>query len=227
MPLPTTALPIAVRTLRLLLITDPRYADDHIVRVARELGRALPRGAFGVQLRDKERDPSSVRALAKELRQVTKACGALFVVNRDVALALDVGADGVHLGGDGMALAAARSAFPPAWISVAAHRDPDVLRAAEGGAEAVLVSPVFETPGEAKGTPRGVGALQRAAATSEGRCVVYALGGVSTSRARACREAGADGVAVIRALLEANDPGAEAQRMWQELENHAPKARLY
>jgi thiamine-phosphate pyrophosphorylase len=133
-------------------------------------------------------------------------------VHSDASLALAVNADGLHLGSDfggegARGLVEARRALPNVWISVAAHTDEDVERAAAGRADAVLVSPIYDSPG--KGPPRGAAAIVSARALGPG-LAIYALGGVEARRARACRDAGATGVAVIRALLAATDPVAVA-----------------
>ena len=197
---------------RILLVTDPWYTEAHIEGVVVRVGAAVARGAFGVLLRDKQRSRASVVGLAERLRDATSSCGAPLIVHSDASLALAVHADGIHFGSDVIRdgsgeLAEARSALPSAWVSVAAHSDQDVANAAAGGADAVLVSPIFETPG--KGPARGPSALTRARALSS-TITVYALGGVDAARARQCRAAGAMGVAVIRALLAAPDPVAVA-----------------
>jgi thiamine-phosphate pyrophosphorylase len=208
----------------LFLVTDPRYPVAHVERVVLEVARALPRGALGVQLRDKTRTSTELRPLAVRLADLARANEALFVLNGDVTLAREVGADGVHLGGDAPHVDEAREAFPDGWISVAAHSDDDVRRAAASAVNAVLVSPVFDTPG--KGPPRGLAAVESAAHLARGRLAVHALGGIDATRARACREAGADGVAVIRALFEAGDPAGEARAIWKALETRDPVRRL-
>jgi thiamine-phosphate pyrophosphorylase len=200
---------------RLFLVTDPAYTFAHIETVISRMGDALPGGSFGVQLRDKSRARDDVRAFAERLRALTFASAAPLLVNRDLGLARETRADGVHLGKDARALGEARLALPGAWISVAAHSDADVERALRGGADAVFVSPIYETPG--KGSPRGLRAIERAKSIGGDALAVYALGGVTAARARACREAGATGVAVIRAILGAPDPIAEAQRILAEL----------
>ncbi len=200
---------------RLLLITDPDYTHAQIERVVMRLGEALPYGSFGVQLRDKKSSRDEVRALGERLRELTRACGAPFIVNGDLGLARATLADGVHLGRDAPPLAEVRLSFPGAWTSVAAHSDADVDRALEGGADAVIVSPIYETPG--KGPPRGTAAIERARAIVGRAVAVYALGGVRAGRAARCRLAGATGVAVIRAVLGARDPAAEASRILAEL----------
>jgi thiamine-phosphate pyrophosphorylase len=193
----------------LVLVTDPAFPDARILAVVLAVGAGLPAGSFAVQLRDRARDRASVASLAARLRERTLGLGVPLIINGDAALAQEVGADGVHLGHDaGTVEAARRVAGEAAWISVAAHDDADVARAREGLADAVLVSPIFVTPG--KGPPRGTAALGKARAlagrSGAARLGVYALGGVDEGRAELCRAAGADGVAVVRALLAAPDP---------------------
>ncbi|MDB4947204.1 MAG: Thiamin-phosphate pyrophosphorylase, partial [Labilithrix sp.] len=91
-----------------------------------------------------------------------------------------------------------------AWLTTAAHDEDDVAGALRGGADAVLVSPIFATPG--KGVPRGVQALTAACALASGAVEVVALGGVDVDQAAMCAAAGAHGVAVIRALHDAASP---------------------
>jgi thiamine-phosphate pyrophosphorylase len=199
---------------RVLLITDGAFGDEAIVRCVVAVGQTMPRGWFGVQLRDKHRAQVSLRVLASRLRLVTRSIGAALLINGDARLARDVGADGVHLGGEAGRVEDARAVLGAgAWISVAAHSDAAVRDGAAAGADAVLVSPVFASRPPGIGArakqARGVGALRsaRVLARAGGRRVaVYALGGVDASNAHVCIEAGADGVAVIRALLGSPDP---------------------
>jgi acyl carrier protein len=163
---------------RVVLVTDPSFGDDAIVRCSEAAAAALPAGAFCVQLRDKRRAVGSLRLMAWRLRIATQKAGGLLVLNGDARLARDVGADGVHLGGGAAAVAEARAILGrPGWISVAAHTDDDVRRATGEGADAVLVSPVFATrPPSSSGCrassassplekrPRGLEALRSARA---------------------------------------------------------------
>jgi thiamine-phosphate diphosphorylase len=203
---------------RILLITDPAFGDDTIVRCSAAAAAALPPGALCVQLRDKHRAVPSLRLMARRLRIVTQEAGALFVLNGPPRLARDVGADGVHLGGGAGSVVDARAILGrAAWISVAAHTDDDVRRATSEGADAVLVSPVFATrPPSPHGfgaekRPRGLEALRAARAIAGSRPAVFALGGVTLDRVRSCADAGADGVAVLRALLASHQPGVLAR----------------
>jgi thiamine-phosphate pyrophosphorylase len=193
----------------LLLVTDPAFAEGVILEVIDRVARAVPAGSFAVQLRDKSRDAAALLPFGLRLRAWTKERRVALVVNGDPALARRLGADGVHLPGGMHDVADARRVAAAAWVSVAAHDDADVERARELGADAALVSPIFTTPG--KGEARGEVALRHARAIAGGAMAVYALGGVDQSRAGLCRDAGADGVAVIRSLLASADPAAEAR----------------
>jgi thiamine-phosphate pyrophosphorylase len=201
---------------RVMLVTDPAFADEQTERCVAAVAAALPPGAFVVQLRDKERAEGSLRLFAWQLRVVTRAHGAWLVVNGRPELARDVGAEGVHLGGGvGTAAHARRVLTRPSWISMAAHSDQDVARARAEGADAVLVSPVFSTesrtPDGDRKAPRGLDCLRTARRVAGPDLQIYALGGVTAASARACSASGADGVAVRRALLSAPDPRREAR----------------
>jgi thiamine-phosphate pyrophosphorylase len=194
-----------VSPVRVLLVTDPRYGARRIVEVVRAAA-AVP--GFAVQLRDHgDSTDDELAPLAAELRAITAAHGALLIVNRRLALARRVAADGFHAPASELAAAAG---FP--WRSAPAHTDDELVRALGAGATAVLVSPIFETPG--KGPPRGVGALRAARHEAPGATLV-ALGGVDETNAPLCRAAGADAVAVIRALLDAPDPARTAKCLAQ------------
>jgi thiamine-phosphate pyrophosphorylase len=198
-----------------VLITDPAFGDDTIERCVLAAGAALPRGTLCVQLRDRSRLKVSLRLFAARLRIATRTVGAMLLVNGHLDIARDVGADGVHLGRGAVSVAVARSILGGVWISTAAHSDDDLRRAAEQGADAVLVSPVFPTKPPSSYAPskeaRGLGAIRAARALAESTTAVYALGGVTADNAGACVQAGADGVAVLRALLASADPGRTAR----------------
>lgn len=207
---------------RLVLVTDPVFGDDAIVRCVEAVGGVLPWGWLSVQLRDKHRPVVSLRVFASRLRLVTRAVSASLVINGDARLARDVGADGVHLGRDAGKVQDARAILGSrAWISVSAHSDGAVRRAIADGADAALVSPVFPSRPPSVLAPskegRGLDALRSAHTLAAGRIAVYALGGVDADNARACAEAGADGVAVVRALLASPEPARVARAIHDAL----------
>ncbi len=164
---------------------------------------AVASPTFSVQLRDRtDREDDELVPFAQELRKVTARRGARFIVNRRLKLARRVAADGVHV-----PITDLRAAADHPWRSAPAHSDEDVRAAVTAGATALLVSPIFETPGK---VARGLSAL-RSARLMAPELELSALGGIDGRNARACYLAGADGVAVMRALLDADDPVAVAK----------------
>jgi thiamine-phosphate pyrophosphorylase len=208
-----------------MLITDPAFSDELTVRCVAAVASSLPPGALVVQIRDKRRAEGSLRLLAWQLRIATRNHGAWLLINGRAPLARDVGADGVHLGRGAGTVAHARGVLSrPSWISVAAHSDEDVTRAREEGADAVLVSPVFATrslsPDGRRKEPRGLECLVSARRRAGPDLQVYALGGVTAAAAGRCATAGADGVALTRALLCAEDPAREARAIHDVWAHH-------
>jgi thiamine-phosphate diphosphorylase len=186
-----------------LFFADPR--DDRVARVIGAAADALG-PAFGVILRDKSnRDDRAVIEDARQLCGLAQRSRARFLVGDRFGLALELGADGVHVSGKRSVAEARRVVGAGGLVTAACHDDDDVRRAAHEGASAAVVSPLWETPG--KGAPRGVAALSAARAAAP-NLMLYGLGGVDAARSELCASAGADGVAVIRALTESPDAGA-------------------
>jgi thiamine-phosphate pyrophosphorylase len=204
---------------RVVLVTDPSYGDERTVQCVKAAAAGLPAGWLAVQLRDKARARVSLRVFAGELRAVTRAVGVALVINGDAEIARDVGADGVHLGRGAGSIERARATMQrTAWVSVAAHTEEEVRRAAQEGADAVLVSPVYDSTAGKKG--RGVSVLRGARRIAGAKMSVVALGGVNAARAADCIAAGADAVAVVRALLGAAEPFRAACALHDALARH-------
>lgn len=185
----------------IVAITDPRYSLERILEVIERARAVLP--DLVVQHRDKRSSPEDRARAAKAI----VATGVRTIINGSPEDALRFGAHGVHLPGADPDVSAARAVLgPAAWISIAAHEDAAVERAATAGATAAFVSPIFETEG--KGPARGIEALTRARAIASGRTRIIALGGVDSRRAASCFAAGADGIAAIRAIFDASDPAS-------------------
>jgi thiamine-phosphate pyrophosphorylase len=202
-----------------VVITDPALSDDELTERTKQVLGSVPRSSVGIQVRDKVRTGRPVLRLAERLRAVCSAFGAPLYVNDRIDVALASGADGVHLGRGSMGIAEARRLLgPSAFISVAAHEVEDVEHATAEGATASFVSPIFATPG--KGEPRGTPFLSEVRARVP-HARLYALGGVNVATAPSCLGAGADGVAVIRVLWQAQDPGRVASALVQTVRDRA------
>jgi thiamine-phosphate diphosphorylase len=192
-------------------ITDPALCDDELAERTYAVLRAVPRASVGVQLRDRRRMGRAILGLAERLKSICAELGAPLYVNDRLDVALATAADGVHLGGGSVgAIDARRLLGSAAFVSIAAHRIDDLDHAATTGVTAALFAPIFSTPG--KGPPSGTAVLSEARARAP-HLRLYALGGVDAERAPSCIDAGADGVAVVRALWQATDPAAVASSL--------------
>lgn len=199
---------MADRLLRLYLVTDrQRTAGRPLLDV---VDAALRGGVDAVQLREKDLSGDALLKLAARLRKLTRRYGARLLVNDRIDIALAVDADGIHLPVDSFAPADARRMLGAgALIGASTHSVEQARAAAAGGADFVAFGPVFDTPSKRSfGTPVGLDAL--AQATQAVTVPVLAIGGVTAERVRSLRECGAHGIAVIAAILEADDPRAAA-----------------
>jgi thiamine-phosphate pyrophosphorylase len=184
------------------LVTDRHATGGR--DLADVVARALDAGLPAVQLREKDLPGRPLLMLAEQLRRATAERHAFLFVNDRLDVARAVGADGVHLGEQSFPVEVARAILPTALIGASVHA---VAGAAASAADFVFFGPVFATPSKvAFGVPQGEERL--AAAVRGARTPVLAIGGVDAARLDAVRAAGAHGVAVIRAILAAEDPGA-------------------
>ncbi|PYM60941.1 MAG: thiamine phosphate synthase [Candidatus Rokuibacteriota bacterium] len=153
----------------------------------------LEGGVRAVQLRAKEVETRPLLDLATALRRLTARHGARLLVNDRADVALAVDADGVQLPGDGLPVAAARRLLGAGrLVAASTHSVAEAESAAEAGADFVVFGPVYDTPSKRRyGPPQGLKALGEVCRR------VARLGEI--------RAQGATGVAVIRALLDAED----------------------
>lgn len=177
---------------------------------------AVAGGADVVQLREKARPAGEILAIAAEIRDVTVGSDTLFIVNDRLDIALAARADGVHIGQDDLPIVAARRLAPRPFVIGASIRSVDeAIRAERGGADYVAVSPVFSTGSKADAGP-GLGLGTITAVREAVRVPVIGIGGIGRSNAADVVRAGADGCAVISAVLARPDI-AEATRALRQV----------
>jgi len=171
-------------------------------RLAHEAGIPL-----ALQLREKSLPDDELLRQACRLVQAGDPVQTPVVVNGRLDLALAADAAGVHLPGRGVPVGRVKRAVgEDRVVGVSTHSPEEVRSAAAGGADYIVFGPVFATPSKAgMGEPQGLLRLATAVQAA-GSVPLLAVGGVTVETAGACREAGAWGVAVIRALLQARDP---------------------
>jgi thiamine-phosphate pyrophosphorylase len=202
---------------RLLLVTDPR--PDLANRVA----AAVRGGVDIVQLRDKHTPREGLLPLAEELKAVCDAWDALFTVNDDVDLARLSGAAGVHLGQEDAPLPRARETLAPdTVVGLSAGNFDEAREALREGADYLGVGAVYATPTKPEGEVAGL-ELIRSLARERLPIPWFAIGGVTMETAREVAAAGAPGFAVVRAVLDAEDPEAAARKLRSLLEETAAR----
>lgn len=193
-----------VEQLGLCLVTDRAQAPggDLVGVVAECLDAGLP----AVQVREKDLGAADLAALCRRLLSLTRARGALLIVNDRVDVALAVGADAVQRTGTSLPIADIRAvAGTRLRVGASVHSLDEALSAERAGADWVVFGPVYDTPSKRPyGPPQG---LVRLAETARAlRIPVIAIGGITPARVGEVCEAGARGVAAISAILGASSP---------------------
>jgi thiamine-phosphate pyrophosphorylase len=180
--------------------------------------RAAARGGMRVlQLRRKLVTPEQRRAQALALRDETLKLGVLFIINDDWRLALEVGADGVHLGRDDGDIAAARVAGPHLRIGATCYNElPRAQAALAAGADHLAFGAVFGSPTKPAAVHAPLSLFAQARALPGAAHVpLVAIGGITPDNAAQVTAAGADALAVISALFDSPDIEATARRLHQ------------
>ncbi len=196
---------------------DLYIVTDEAVGLGRshtELARmALEGGADVIQLRDKTMPSRRLYQVASEIRALTLEAGALFIVNDRVDIALASMADGVHLGQQDLAVAEARRITPPDFIIGCSVGNPDEAELAEAaGADYIALSPIFPTTSkDDAGNGHGIATLRSIRSASS--LPLVAIGGISRGNVAPVIAAGADGVAVISAVLGFEDVRSAAAEL--------------
>jgi len=199
----------------LYLVTDRRLARGRptldVVRAA------VAGGVTCVQLREKT---CTTREFIEEALAVSgflKASRVPLIINDRLDVALAVEAEGVHLGQNDMPLATARRIVGNSMlIGISAESLQDAVDAARGGADYIGVSPIFDTPTKTDTAPAlglaGLSAIRRVVTIP-----LVAIGGLGLQNAAEVIRHGADGVAVVSAIVSADDPRKAAGNLLAEI----------
>lgn len=197
----------------LYLVLDPTVRPDRplvdVLRAAAALGVRL------FQYRNKQTTMKEAYAQALTLRQAATEAGAMFIVNDRCDLALAVKADGVHLGQEDLLISDARRVLGPGMIiGLSTHTAAQVREAVALKPDYIGFGPIFRTSTKADHDPV-VGLDGLRAARTLTTLPMFAIGGITADSVGEILAAGADGMAVISAILNAPDLG-EAIRTFQQ-----------
>ncbi|MDK2745191.1 MAG: thiamine phosphate synthase [Nitrospira sp. BO4] len=185
----------------LYVILDPSISPHRPLVDVLKVSAAA--GAKLFQYRNKTDSMKAAYAEASVLRNVARELGVLFIVNDRCDLALSVDADGVHLGQGDLPLSLARAVMgPDKLIGISTHNPEQVSAAIAGGPDYLGFGPIFKPSSKADHDPvvgiKGLKGIRLLTALP-----IFAIGGITLQDVEEVIRAGADGVAVISAILKA------------------------
>jgi thiamine-phosphate pyrophosphorylase len=199
----------------LYLVTDRRLS---LGRTTIEIVRAAVEGGVTcVQLREKHASTREFLDEARRVRELLAGTNVPLIINDRLDVALAVGADGVHLGQTDMHISDARRLVGERLvIGISAESVADAIRAEAEGADYIGVSPVFTTPTKMDTAPplglEGLRAIRRTV-----RLPLVAIGSIRHDNAAEVLRAGADGLAVVSAIVSAPCPRMAAAALRQQI----------
>ncbi len=200
------------KTLYLYLVTDEATRCRHgLLHTVQE---AVAGGVTMVQYRSAQTDRAAVLAELLPLRDFLRSAGVPLIINNDVELAIEIGADGIHIGQHDMPAAEARALIGPDMIlgfSVSNQEEMDAVPL--DLVDYVGCGPVYPTATKLDAAA-DMGLQSWAAAAASSPLPVVAIGGINAARARDIRATGAAaGVAVVSAICAAENPRRAAQEL--------------
>jgi thiamine-phosphate pyrophosphorylase len=208
-----------LRRARLYLVIDAEPAE-------RVLPGALEGGVDIVQLREKSASDEEIVSAGRRLRTLCDEHGALLIVNDRADLALECGADGVHVGQDDDPLREVRDVVgADLLVGISTHSPEQVELGLGSIADYLGVGPVHATPTKPGREPVGLELVRYAAAHGAAK-PWFAIGGIDADNAPAVAEAGASRIAVVRAIRDAADPRAVAAALRATVTRDQEHARV-
>ncbi len=208
---------MAEKYYQLCLVTDSALANGRAL--AGIVAAAVKGGVTLVQLREKTASTRTFIEQARVLKRLLAPLRVPLLINDRIDVALAAGADGTHVGQQDMPVALARQLLGPVAIIGLSITELDQVRDRDVElADYLGVGPIFAQSTKLDATPPlgldGLAEIRRATGKP-----ILAIGGVSAANANAVRSAGADGIAVVSAIMGADDPRAAAAALAS-----APKA---
>jgi thiamine-phosphate diphosphorylase len=185
------------------------------------LNAVMAAGAGMVELRDREQPRNVIERSGRTFRRLADTYGALFIVNDDPHLAVELRADGVHVGQEDIAPAEARKVVgPDAIIGLSTHSRQQIEAASEEPVDYISVGPIWETPTKQGRPATGLDLIRTAAEVSTKPW--FAIGGIGAANVGEVIDAGAERLCIVRAIRDAEDPRAATQVLFEAVD---PAAR--
>jgi len=176
--------------------------------------KSIKGGARIVQLREKDSPENEIINLGREILKVTKRYNVPLIINDSPELVKEIGADGVHLGGDDASIKNAREILGDnSIIGVSCYNQIDRgQKAVENGADYVVFGTPYHTPTKPKREPTAIEILREAVKLIN-KVPIFAIGGITKENAAPILETGVDGIAVITSVFGSLDPETAAREL--------------
>ncbi|MCO6041905.1 thiamine phosphate synthase [Thermococcus alcaliphilus] len=199
------------KKLKLYVITDRRLRPE-----VESVKEALEGGATSIQLRIKNASTREMIEIGKEIRKLTEEYDALYFVDDRLDVALATNADGVQLGSEDMPISIAKEIAPNLIIGASVYSLEEALQAEKEGADYLGAGSVFPTPTKKDVKIIGIDGLKRIVESV--KIPVVAIGGINHENVREVLKAGVDGIAVISAIMGAENVREATERMRKIIE---------
>ncbi|EHR79860.1 thiamine-phosphate pyrophosphorylase [Thermococcus litoralis DSM 5473] len=199
------------KKLKLYVITDRRLRPE-----VESVKEALEGGATSIQLRIKNAPTREMIEIGKEIRKLTEEYDALYFVDDRLDVALATNADGVQLGSEDMPISIAKEIAPNLIIGASVYSLEEALQAEKEGADYLGAGSVFPTPTKKDVKIIGIEGLSRIVESV--KIPVVAIGGIKHENVREVLKAGVDGIAVISAIMGAENVREATERMRKIIE---------
>jgi len=174
--------------------------------------QAIQGGAKTIQLRDKVQSKKELLLIAQQLKNLCAEQDVLFIVNDYLDLALATDADGLHLGQDDLPVKVVRQLLPiDKILGISTHSVDEAIMAESGGADYIAVGSIYPTPSKETAKVIGLDGLRQI--RQKVTLPVVAIGGITKDNAAEVMSAGADSVAVISAILQAESSKEAARQI--------------
>lgn len=174
---------------------------DDLSKFVRE---SLRGGVDVIQIRDKTADAKTIIRYSKEIRKIASDFEVPFIINDRPDIALEVEADGVHIGQDDIPVSLVRKVFPDAIVGLSTHSEKELNTSLIEDVEYISAGPIVETP--TKPGRAGTGSSYAELACKVSKKPVFVTGGIDPSKISSLVALGVRHFVVVRFLTRAEDP---------------------
>lgn len=201
--------------LSLYLVTDRSKIEDEVF--FKRIESAVQNGVTIVQLREKNLNTDSLIDLGKKLKKITDSYNVPLIIDDNVEAVLAIDAHGVHLGNEDMSISKAREILGDDKIIGATVKTVESgIKAKAAGADYFGVGAIFPTETKVKTVLTSISTLNKIFEATE--IPIVAIGGLDVSNIKSLKGSSAEGVAVVRAIMDSENPAASASEIREKVD---------